>query len=319
MVFKKILGNYKEVIDALGLPEEWCKVGGDAHDTLSKDITRTAYFNSFNAVKQKRDELVDRRFCYTQGDLTGRIFSKHAFQFSSLATQHEDYLKDDCPLLARLNFSYLNDDNILCAFAMKCVKGVGEHEGKYFLNIAMIQDALADPDKRTVMFVTSPELLPSQEYFASRNKTCMSDIQHDAVTHEVLSMLKCKALEQHIQRACKRNEDAFLYTKKLNECFSSGQDVNHVKLEEASKSPLPVLEQMFLFAQEHPLLTAGLVGLFVASMVLVTAATCGAALTPVGLAITLGVFAATVTYGATQYASQDNNLKSNINSNSSHQ
>lgn len=321
MQFKKIVGNYKDVTDALGLPDNFYSTSEDANETLGNDIPRTFFFNAVDFTKTKKTALLSIPFSYTQGNLMGDFFSGNAFQLSLLASQNLNYRDKECPLVASLKFSYLNDVDVLCGFSINYAKGIGVHEGKYFLNIAIIEDTLASPENRKVTFITSSELLPEQENFHSRNPNIIHEIAQDAITRDVILALNCDDLAKHIRGGCKGNEDAFLYLGKLQTCFQLGKNANWKQLEEVSKSPSPAVEQMLLFAQEHALLSSGMMGFFVASMVLVTAATCGVAMAPVELVAVVGVglFAAALTYGAMQYTSKDDALVSNINSHSCHQ
>jgi len=324
MPFKKIVGNYKEVTDCLGLDESNYEKCADAFDVLKKDLSRTRRFNvSLERLESEFRKLEQSSTSYSQGDLDGGVFSEFAFQksrFSSIGTY---------PTGGKLTlrFSYLNDYNQVSAFSITYVKSAKSYQNKYFFNIAIIQDVFAQlSDKegrkdKDITFISHPELLPDQKKHPSRNNTPYQDVSSDDVVREVLAKLKCKSFEKHIERLCKGTADSFMYAAALAPCFKSKKTAGLEAFDDVSKLPVytepeppSMVENMLSFAQEHPLLTAGIVGLLVASMVLVTAATCGAATMPVGLAVGLGLFSAGATYGATQYTGEDDDLKSNINS-----
>lgn len=161
MTLKKIVGNYIQVVDALGLPKEF--YGPQSKEKyqkdVSKDIPRTRLYIPNGNLEDYKKALNDTRGIdspYTQGNFDGGVFSEQGFSLSKLCSDFpSEYQNEKSNLKKTLRFSYLDDNNVPCAFAMTMVKGIGEHKYKCFFNIALINNVNASPKDRDVIWLFS--------------------------------------------------------------------------------------------------------------------------------------------------------------------
>ncbi len=172
--FKKIVGNYVEVVDRLGLPDHFYKPGTEGvykHDVL-KDLARTSYVSFDRTADQLKNQLQvhsDESYSYTQGNFVGRIFTKIYVENCQMYTSstddaimhdtHHDYLQS-------IEMAYIDDRGRNCGFTLTYLReppveghpDIPLEQRKRHFSIAIIENTTAEPTARKVTFLCSSEL-----------------------------------------------------------------------------------------------------------------------------------------------------------------
>ena len=176
-VFKKFTGNYKKVIDVLGLPKAFYESQAslvDYEEQLDKDFSRTAYVSDTFTVEQMKSALrktdhLKGIYSYAQGNFDAGVFGEvhprlsPAYQESielSIAEGTSSNAFDS------IRFAYIDDVGRNCAFSLSYIRkdpniAKGEQfidieKRKYQFAVAIIKDINFAPVDRTITYISHP-------------------------------------------------------------------------------------------------------------------------------------------------------------------
>ena len=285
---KKYICNYIELLHLLGLSQFYGFSTKEQYfNETARDIPRTPLFHPFGTASEHMTLLAEDKssgeYQYSQGDFDGGFFSVLSILYSKLwqsvydgNDNYESIIKNNKKVL---RLSYIDDDGILCAFCCSIVKGWEENQGKYFFNLCIIRNTTAPPNQRQVIFISDKEIMPdSDDKLPPDINIKRQDISNFAVSNEVKKFLNSKYLNNHIQRLCNGTEDSFNYLQTLDKCFKPSSNADFDALNRLSAETAKLRAPWVYFALQHPTLTAGLLGLIVGALFLLSLVAFGAAI-----------------------------------------
>lgn len=230
MKIKYTSDNYEKLFNlflgdlGLELKEEQNLLG-----QIQKDVARNLFVSTndkgvenFEKVlfKDKEQLQDDVSPYYSQGDLTGDLFSNILFQNSFFSSLSEPELWESREVLP---FSYFNDDGTLCGFSINFLIGAPD---RWCLSV--IENPIAAPEKRAVHIFTSEENIKIdneifQDTFKDSLKAALSSdflfklvgnlFQNDGeVNPDVFNKLQMLAFDNstHINTRLKFKEEALI-------------------------------------------------------------------------------------------------------------
>ena len=217
---KLITGNYLEVVQALALPSVFTEPMQKSTYLFQvmRDLPRLWMLCS----KKDRVNLIARLALlpegfstYTQGDFDGRFLTVSSRNLSYLVYSHFDFwAQNQRALVSDLEFTYLNDDDVLCGFSMSYLYDPSIKE--YYFNLAVIENVTATPDKRMLTFISHPMILPRD---LDDNLSQIPDIAIKAIPSLLKEKLGSKLVYNLVNNLFSNYQSAFICCRELRKCF----------------------------------------------------------------------------------------------------
>lgn len=172
--FKEFTGNYREVMKSLGLPvDSWCGTSSEELYLLEmdQDLKRTAYLNFNNNVESMKEQLrktthlAENEYSYTQGNVTGAVFSGNVVKSNSekwvalVLRANAEEPSTVSTLTKTIDFHYVDDDEVPCGFAITYLRddsdqSIPEKERPLSFIVTIIKNVTAAVEQRQVTVLT---------------------------------------------------------------------------------------------------------------------------------------------------------------------
>ncbi len=214
--FKKIVGNYIEVTDRLGLPSSfYAPQSLEAYNAqVKKDEERTSYLSSKKTVSQMKTDLsdtshltTDEARSFTQGNYDGGIFNRFTIDLSTKfsevlalasdeGTEHDDRANT-------LRVAYTDDDGNYCGLSIGYLRDdpdptkgdafIPVEQRKRLFSVCIIKNTNLAPTERQVTLLTHSVFL--KEDVAKK----IPDIEEAEIPGEVDRALNSKNISRLLE------------------------------------------------------------------------------------------------------------------------
>jgi hypothetical protein len=233
--FKKITGNYCQVVDALKLPGAFYnrQLRAKYESDVTKDLNRFKYIN-FNgdvaAMKQRfldTSHLKKDEVAYTQGNFYGSVFTETVVKtnllyqtgvVSAVESKTSDGYQET------LGFSYVDDKGDACGLSITYLrddsKDVHVNERPLLFNIAVIKGVNKAPLEREVTYFTHNKLLPNDAVGAE-------DLEAGRLVTELKKVTNCQAVNQLLTGIIKKETIALAPFRELNKRLVCGLNIDN--------------------------------------------------------------------------------------------
>jgi len=189
--YKKITGNYLEVLQQTGLFNTFGEHSSDALETIQADLPRTPVFH-YQENQDRFQNLwnsLNSQQIYSQGDMTANIFS---LIFQSFAQQQSLEIGDDNSLFmpknkGQLNFAYFDDAGVPCGFSV-----IYSKRDPQLWSAAIIHNTTNTPENRTVTIICHEDIVDNQDerlIFEDQALTNLMSTLHSSALQLALSSM----------------------------------------------------------------------------------------------------------------------------------
>lgn len=202
MTFKKITGNYVELVNKLGLSNSFYKNSGKDkyQEDLKKDISRLAGMINFrSSLKELQESLLDishleNVFSYTQGDFTASSLSPSYFMENFYVNNHGENIVEaavmrgeDSPM-DYIGMCYRNNTGVNYGITISYIRDdsnleIPEENRPRPLTVTIIKNPNLAPENRTVTYLSDTSLLNAATMAHAE------DLASDNVLYEVATAI----------------------------------------------------------------------------------------------------------------------------------
>lgn len=200
-------------------------------EIIQRDLPRTCYISDQLSAQDIRDRILtnttrhkkQKTLSYFQGDFDGRVVSENYLKSYYLKhSETEEELQQRTQEIHTLHFTYVNDNDEICGFA------VSWNQNKNTFILTIIENSTAKPENRTVTSIISADILPLPLNFdANDEQNKLERLEQDDLQKAIQSSLKSEyvwiLVKDLIQDGSVSNEAAAA----LEDRLCPGHNIDH--------------------------------------------------------------------------------------------